>query len=58
VLYRFSGNDGANPTGDLIMDPNGALYGTTAGGGNSSCGCGNVGGHSACGCGTVFKLVP
>jgi uncharacterized repeat protein (TIGR03803 family) len=47
VLYRFSGNDGAFPSGDLIMDANGVLYGTT-----------EVGGNSACGCGTVFKLVP
>jgi uncharacterized repeat protein (TIGR03803 family) len=31
VLYRFKGtNDGALP-GDLIMDPNGVLYGTTFG---------------------------
>jgi uncharacterized repeat protein (TIGR03803 family) len=47
VLYSFrGGNDGAGPTGDLIMDPNGVLYGTTHGGGRG------------CGCGTVFKLVP
>jgi uncharacterized repeat protein (TIGR03803 family) len=60
VLHSFTGgNDGGLPTGDLIMDSNGALYGMTAGSGNSSCGCGgNVGGHLACGCGTVFKLVP
>jgi uncharacterized repeat protein (TIGR03803 family) len=46
VLYSFKGgNDGAFPFGDLIMDPNGVLYGTTAYGGR-------------CDCGTVFQLVP
>jgi uncharacterized repeat protein (TIGR03803 family) len=50
VLHRFKGgNDGARPMGDLIIDPNGVLYGTTNEGGNLAC----VGG-----CGTVFKLVP
>jgi uncharacterized repeat protein (TIGR03803 family) len=48
VLHSFrGGNDGAFPTGDLIMDPHGVLYGTTGEGGrNAPC------------CGTVFKLVP
>jgi uncharacterized repeat protein (TIGR03803 family) len=47
VLYSFKGgNDGSLPMGDLIMDPNGVLYGTSYGGGGR------------CDCGTVFKLVP
>src|SRR6266851_6391330 len=34
VIYSFAGvrggqADGANPTGDLIFDPNGSLYGVT-----------------------------
>jgi uncharacterized repeat protein (TIGR03803 family) len=43
VLYSFTGGiDGANPSGNLIADASGALYGTTV----------NAGG----GYGTVFKL--
>jgi uncharacterized repeat protein (TIGR03803 family) len=46
VLYSFKdGNDGDRPTGDLIMDPNGVLYGTTYIGGVSDRG-------------TVFQLSP
>jgi uncharacterized repeat protein (TIGR03803 family) len=46
VLYRFLGPpDGANPSGGLIADSTGALYGTTfAGGANNA--------------GTVFSLTP
>ncbi len=48
VLYRFQGGkDGANPYAGLV-DVNGALYGTTAGGGSGCSGSG--------GCGTVFKI--
>lgn len=49
VLHVFNGGpaDGAFPTGTLIADAKGVLYGTTAGGGTSSCSCG-----------TVFQLVP
>jgi uncharacterized repeat protein (TIGR03803 family) len=36
VLASFNGTDGANPTGDLIIDGSGNLYGTTAYGGGSS----------------------
>ena len=46
VLHRFGGdNDGAYPNGGLAIDPTGALYGTTSGGGKD-------------GIGTVFKLTP
>jgi uncharacterized repeat protein (TIGR03803 family) len=49
VLYSFTGGtDGAFPAGDLIFDSAGNLYGTTFGGGGSSCNGG--------GCGTVFEL--
>jgi uncharacterized repeat protein (TIGR03803 family) len=49
VLYSFQGNfvDGAGPTGSLVFDKQGNLYGTTAGGG--------VGVVQD---GTVFKLEP
>jgi uncharacterized repeat protein (TIGR03803 family) len=50
VVYRFCSlsncSDGANPEAGLIANKQGALYGTTAGGGSSG------------GFGTVFKLRP
>jgi hypothetical protein len=53
VLHSFkSGSDGANPNGGLVLDHQGAIYGTTYGGGNESGECG------AGGCGTVFELDP
>jgi uncharacterized repeat protein (TIGR03803 family) len=45
VLYRFQGTDGEFPTGRLVRDSAGNLYGTTINGG-------------ANGAGTVFKLDP
>ncbi len=49
VLYIFTGGaDGGYASGGLVEDAAGNLYGTTAAGGNASCG-GN-------GCGVVFKL--
>ena len=47
VLYKFSGppSDGASPSGALIFDGLGNLYGTTQGGGTY-------------GAGTVFELLP
>lgn len=49
VLYEFSGgSDGANPSGRLVADEAGNLYGTAYRGGiTGSCG----------GCGVVFELV-
>ncbi len=50
VLYGFrGGSDGSSPQGSLMFDRAGNLYGTTYGGGNSSC---------FGGCGTVFELTP
>jgi uncharacterized repeat protein (TIGR03803 family) len=50
VLYRFTGGtDGGEPTGDLLIDAAGRLYGTTEIGGKPhSCG--------TLGCGTVYTL--
>jgi uncharacterized repeat protein (TIGR03803 family) len=51
VLHTFGGSpDGSTPYAGLI-DVNGTLYGTTAGGGAARC---RVYG----GCGTVFALTP
>lgn len=44
ILYTFSGgNDGSSPSGGVIFDSAGNLYGTASGGGTDNCG-------------TVFKL--
>ncbi len=52
VLHRFgTGSDGHGPSGGLIRDAKGDLYGTTGSGGDMNCG----GGY---GCGVVFKLRP
>jgi uncharacterized repeat protein (TIGR03803 family) len=51
VLYNFKGgNDSAFPGARVVFGPDGALYGTTAGGTGNSC--------SNNGCGTVFRLRP
>jgi uncharacterized repeat protein (TIGR03803 family) len=50
VLYTFTGeSDGANPDSGVIQDAAGNFYGTTANGGDFSCGVGY-------GCGVVFEL--
>lgn len=51
TLYAFAGgSDGNGPSGDLAMDKNGNLYGTTQSGGGSC--------FHGRGCGTVFKVTP
>jgi len=47
LLHVFTGEDGASPTGALIMDKKGALFGTTSWAPGGSFGYG-----------TVFKIVP
>ncbi|HEY2474255.1 MAG TPA: choice-of-anchor tandem repeat GloVer-containing protein [Candidatus Cybelea sp.] len=54
VVYSFNGGtDGAVPIMDALVAVNGALYGTTSAGGDSSC---HVG--QAVGCGVVFSVTP
>jgi hypothetical protein len=53
VLHGFKGDkDGANPNGGLVFDSEGAIFGTTYGGGDERGECG------AGGCGTAFELQP
>ena len=48
ILHQFTGGpDGGGPFGNLVMDNQGNLYGTTSTGGNPSCLCG-----------VVYKLTP
>ncbi len=51
MLYSFLESTGYRPSGALIFDSAGNLYGTTENGGDLSCGYG-------IGCGTVFELSP
>jgi uncharacterized repeat protein (TIGR03803 family) len=52
ILHSFTfGSDGFQPSGGVVFDNRGALYGTTQIGGSTVSGCGP-------GCGTVFKLTP
>ena len=55
VLYAFAGgNDGAGPSGSLIVDHLGNLYGTTFYGGDGPC----MVETTVVGCGTIFRLTP
>ncbi len=48
VLYSFLGSpDAISPTGDLVADPAGNLYGMTY-----------RGGHGSCDCGAIYELSP
>jgi hypothetical protein len=52
VLYSFqNGTDGATPTGAVVFDKAGNLYGVTQNGGSSTC-------LSPDACGTVYTLTP
>jgi hypothetical protein len=52
VLHSFAGGtDGANPNGELVLDVNGVVYGTTQTGGNQRCKS-----NYGVGCGTAFAL--
>jgi uncharacterized repeat protein (TIGR03803 family) len=54
VLHTFTGGaDGAYPSGGLVMDASGNIYGGTFNGGDANC---HVNGQP--GCGVVFKITP
>ncbi|HLI62726.1 MAG TPA: choice-of-anchor tandem repeat GloVer-containing protein [Terriglobales bacterium] len=54
-LHSFSGGpDGAGPLAQLVIGPDGALYGSTTAGGGGPC----MGSNGYLGCGTVYKLRP
>jgi uncharacterized repeat protein (TIGR03803 family) len=50
ALYKFTLKDGQDPTGVLVEDPSGNLYGTTVFGGSTATGGENIG------YGTIFRL--
>jgi len=53
ILHSFTANpDGAGPSGSMVFDPQGNLYGSTPGGGTGHCS------GTPAGCGTVFQLSP
>jgi len=55
VLYSFTGGtDGGGPTGNLLMDPQGNIYGTAYFGGDLQC----TSIPNTSGCGVVFKISP
>jgi uncharacterized repeat protein (TIGR03803 family) len=58
ILHSFQGgpDDGTLPSGPLVRDADGNLYGVTALGGSSSKTCSAL--NFGYGCGTVFKLEP
>lgn len=54
TLYAFTGGtDGSNPSGALLFDAAGNIYGTTFFGGTGPCN-----NYGYLGCGTIFKLAP
>jgi hypothetical protein len=57
VLYSFQGspNDGEYPSGGLVFDSSGNLYGVTSQGGEGEFSCEYGAGY---GCGVVFELTP
>ncbi|MBV9646201.1 MAG: hypothetical protein JO043_01915 [Candidatus Eremiobacteraeota bacterium] len=56
VIYAFNGADGYGPAAGLVMDPSGALFGTTQFGGTIACP--DLPPSTPAGCGNVFKLAP
>jgi len=58
ILHQFTGTDGIQPEGGLVIDANGNLYGSAFYGGNLSCSYPGWGAPFGTGCGTIYKLDP
>ena len=59
ILHHFTSGDGALPSGGLVMDGSGHLYGTTSNGGGTGAACpANKKNGVPAGCGVVFELTP
>jgi uncharacterized repeat protein (TIGR03803 family) len=56
LLHVFSGKDGIQPEGGVVLDGKGNLYGVASYGGNLSCTYPGWGQPDEAGCGTVYKL--
>ena len=54
TLHDFTGgNDGSNPWGQVVLDANGNVYGTTTAGGSTGGSC-----YQNLGCGVIFDITP
>jgi uncharacterized repeat protein (TIGR03803 family) len=58
VLHTFTGTDGIQPEGGLVIDANGNLYGSAFYGGSLKCNYPGWGAPNGKGCGTIYKLDP
>jgi len=56
TLFQFSGLDGIEPVGSLLLSNSGVLYGATESGGAKGKYCTQI--HGLDGCGTVFQIIP
>jgi uncharacterized repeat protein (TIGR03803 family) len=52
ILHSFSGSDGKSPTGGLVADSAGNLFGAAREGGGSNC----TDAGTVVGCGTIYKI--
>jgi uncharacterized repeat protein (TIGR03803 family) len=58
TLHVFTGTDGIQPEGGVVLDAKGNIYGTAIGGGNLNCNYPGWGSDNGPGCGTIYKLEP
>jgi uncharacterized repeat protein (TIGR03803 family) len=56
TIHTFSGTDGMQPEGGMVMDAQGNLYGTAFAGGIRTCLTTGYGDQDSPGCGEIFKL--